>query len=152
MRCALKFFGTLADDFYKKLNSRSDLALILGVLKRYRSAEESDDPYTMHLWSQIDPIVVESVVAECPHDDLLAEAEEEGFSNYRVLLRLLQILHKQPRTRAETPGENSCLTSLPVITVVTWTTRIVQSPSKRRGLVHKLSKLPIFVNPLPYYQ
>ncbi|PRP74940.1 retrotransposable element protein [Planoprotostelium fungivorum] len=36
--------------------SRSDLALILGVLKRYRSAEKSDDPYTMHLWSQIDPI------------------------------------------------------------------------------------------------
>ncbi|PRP82479.1 hypothetical protein PROFUN_09726 [Planoprotostelium fungivorum] len=32
------FFGTLGDDFYKKLNSRSDLALILGVLKRYRSA------------------------------------------------------------------------------------------------------------------
>ncbi|PRP84439.1 hypothetical protein PROFUN_08024, partial [Planoprotostelium fungivorum] len=29
---------------------------------------------------------------------------------------------------------------------------IVRSPSKRRGLVHKLSKLPIFVNPLPYYQ
>ncbi|PRP72878.1 hypothetical protein PROFUN_17129, partial [Planoprotostelium fungivorum] len=52
----LPFFGTLGDDFYKKLNSRSDLALILGVLKRYRSAEESDDPYTMHLWSQIDPI------------------------------------------------------------------------------------------------
>ncbi|PRP82490.1 hypothetical protein PROFUN_09737, partial [Planoprotostelium fungivorum] len=39
------FFGTLGDDFYKKLNSRSDLALILGVLKQYRSAEESDDPY-----------------------------------------------------------------------------------------------------------
>ncbi|PRP72817.1 hypothetical protein PROFUN_17027, partial [Planoprotostelium fungivorum] len=37
---------------------RSNLALILGVLKQYRSAEESDDPYTMHLWSQIDPIVV----------------------------------------------------------------------------------------------
>ncbi|PRP83697.1 hypothetical protein PROFUN_03852 [Planoprotostelium fungivorum] len=53
-----EFFGTLGDDFHKKLNSRSDLALILGVLKRYRSAEESDDPYTMHLWSQIDPIVV----------------------------------------------------------------------------------------------
>ena len=53
-----KFFGTHGDDFYKKLNSRSDLALILGVLKRYRSAEESDDPYTKHLWSQIDPIVV----------------------------------------------------------------------------------------------
>ncbi|PRP80181.1 hypothetical protein PROFUN_12139 [Planoprotostelium fungivorum] len=52
------FFGTLGDDFYKKLNSRSDLALILGVLKRYRSAYESDDPYTKHLWSQIDPIVV----------------------------------------------------------------------------------------------
>ncbi|PRP83207.1 hypothetical protein PROFUN_09371 [Planoprotostelium fungivorum] len=50
------FFGTLGDDFYKKLNSRSNLALILGVLKRYRSAEESDDQYTMHLWSQIDPI------------------------------------------------------------------------------------------------
>ncbi|PRP81704.1 hypothetical protein PROFUN_01211 [Planoprotostelium fungivorum] len=50
------FFGTLGDDFYKKLNSRSDLVLILGMLKRYRSAEESDDPYTMHLWSQIDPI------------------------------------------------------------------------------------------------
>ncbi|PRP80281.1 hypothetical protein PROFUN_11759 [Planoprotostelium fungivorum] len=50
------FFGTLGDDFYKKLNSRSNLALILGVLKQYRSAEESDDPYTMHLWSQIDPI------------------------------------------------------------------------------------------------
>ncbi|PRP73302.1 hypothetical protein PROFUN_16808 [Planoprotostelium fungivorum] len=39
-----------------KLNSRSDLALILGVLKQYCSAEESDDPYTMHLWSHIDPI------------------------------------------------------------------------------------------------
>ncbi|PRP76671.1 retrotransposable element protein, partial [Planoprotostelium fungivorum] len=50
------FFGTLGDDFYKKLNSRSNLALILGVLKQYRSAEESDDQYTMHLWSQIDPI------------------------------------------------------------------------------------------------
>ncbi|PRP74554.1 hypothetical protein PROFUN_16186 [Planoprotostelium fungivorum] len=55
------FFGTLGGDFYKKLNSRSDLALILGVLKQYRSAEESDDPYTMHLWSQMDSIVVESL-------------------------------------------------------------------------------------------
>ncbi|PRP83205.1 hypothetical protein PROFUN_09369 [Planoprotostelium fungivorum] len=30
--------------------------------------------------------------------------------------------------------------------------RIVRSPSVRRGLVHTLSKLPIFVNPLPCYQ
>ncbi|PRP79878.1 hypothetical protein PROFUN_12367 [Planoprotostelium fungivorum] len=52
----IRLFGTLGDDFYKKLNSRSNLALILGVLKRYCSAEESDDPYNMHLWSQIDPI------------------------------------------------------------------------------------------------
>ncbi|PRP73715.1 hypothetical protein PROFUN_16663, partial [Planoprotostelium fungivorum] len=44
------------DDPDAKYEHRSDLALILGVLKRYRSAEESDDPYTMHLWSQIDPI------------------------------------------------------------------------------------------------
>ncbi|PRP79834.1 2-acylglycerol O-acyltransferase 2-A-like [Planoprotostelium fungivorum] len=56
LRTKPRFFGTLGDDFYKKLNSRSDLVLILGMLKRYRSAEESDDPYTMHLWSQIDPI------------------------------------------------------------------------------------------------
>lgn len=26
-------------------------------------------------------------MAECPHDDLMAEAEEEGFSDYRVCLR-----------------------------------------------------------------
>ncbi|PRP73866.1 hypothetical protein PROFUN_16601 [Planoprotostelium fungivorum] len=60
-----RFFGTHGDDFYKKLNSRSDLALILGVLKRYRSAEESDDPYTMHLWSQIDPIVPNVAYKPC---------------------------------------------------------------------------------------
>ncbi|PRP79876.1 hypothetical protein PROFUN_12365 [Planoprotostelium fungivorum] len=52
-------FCTSLDQYLKKNKKslRSDLALILGVLKRYRSAEESDDPYTMHLWSQIDPIV-----------------------------------------------------------------------------------------------
>ncbi|PRP77291.1 hypothetical protein PROFUN_05536, partial [Planoprotostelium fungivorum] len=44
---------------------RSDLALILGVLKQYRSAEESDDPYTMHLWSQIDPIVPNVAYKPC---------------------------------------------------------------------------------------
>ncbi|PRP77140.1 hypothetical protein PROFUN_14554 [Planoprotostelium fungivorum] len=40
----------------KLKKNRNDLALILGVLKQYRSAEKSDDPYTKHLWSQIDPI------------------------------------------------------------------------------------------------
>ncbi|PRP76691.1 hypothetical protein PROFUN_14960 [Planoprotostelium fungivorum] len=30
-------------------------------------------------------LLQESVVAECPHEDLMAEAEEEGFSNYRVV-------------------------------------------------------------------
>ncbi|PRP73009.1 hypothetical protein PROFUN_16888, partial [Planoprotostelium fungivorum] len=49
--------------WYKKLNSRSDIALILKVLKRYRSAEESDDSYTMHLWPQIDLIVVDKAKA-----------------------------------------------------------------------------------------
>ncbi|PRP78745.1 hypothetical protein PROFUN_13323 [Planoprotostelium fungivorum] len=75
----------------------------------------------------------ESVVAECPHEDLMAEAEEEGFSNYRVVnrhfqlntqastspspkmppkaLRILQISHRRPRTMAETPKGNRCLTS-----------------------------------------
>ncbi|PRP85829.1 hypothetical protein PROFUN_06021 [Planoprotostelium fungivorum] len=71
----IKFFGTLGDDFYKKLNSRSDLASILGVLKQYCSAEESDDPYTMHLWSQIDPIVPNVAYKPCllattPHNPL----------------------------------------------------------------------------------
>ncbi|PRP79984.1 hypothetical protein PROFUN_05960, partial [Planoprotostelium fungivorum] len=36
-----------------------------GVLKRYCSAEESDDPYTMHLWSQIDPIVPNVAYKPC---------------------------------------------------------------------------------------
>ncbi|PRP72979.1 hypothetical protein PROFUN_16900, partial [Planoprotostelium fungivorum] len=31
-------------------------------------------------------------------------------------------------------------------------TGLFKAPSKRRGLVHTLSKLPIFVNPLPCYQ
>ncbi|PRP74343.1 hypothetical protein PROFUN_16107 [Planoprotostelium fungivorum] len=44
-------------------SDRSNLALILGVLKQYCSAEESDDPYTMYLWSQIDPIVVDKAKA-----------------------------------------------------------------------------------------
>ncbi|PRP73999.1 hypothetical protein PROFUN_16489 [Planoprotostelium fungivorum] len=39
----------------------------------------------------------ESVVAECPHEDLMAEAEEEGFSNYRVVNR-----HFQLNTQAST--------------------------------------------------
>ncbi|PRP82648.1 hypothetical protein PROFUN_09759 [Planoprotostelium fungivorum] len=57
----------------QQLNSRSNLALILGVLKQYCSAEESDDPYNMHLWSQIDPIVVGPVCAifKCTLFDLL---------------------------------------------------------------------------------
>ncbi|PRP77006.1 putative Reverse transcriptase [Planoprotostelium fungivorum] len=32
-----------------------------------------------------------SVVAECPHEVLMAEAEEEGFSNYRVVHRHFQL-------------------------------------------------------------
>ncbi|PRP73713.1 hypothetical protein PROFUN_16661 [Planoprotostelium fungivorum] len=35
--------------------------------------------------------VTESVVAECPHEVLMAEAEEEGFSNYRVVNRHFQL-------------------------------------------------------------
>ncbi|PRP73728.1 hypothetical protein PROFUN_16647, partial [Planoprotostelium fungivorum] len=41
---------------------------------------------------------------ECPHDDLMAEAEEEGFSNYRIL-------HRQPRTMAETLREQMSYTT-----------------------------------------
>ncbi|PRP76577.1 hypothetical protein PROFUN_14755 [Planoprotostelium fungivorum] len=33
----------------------------------------------------------ESVVAECPHEDLMVEAEEEGFSDYRVVNRHFQL-------------------------------------------------------------
>ncbi|PRP74240.1 hypothetical protein PROFUN_16246 [Planoprotostelium fungivorum] len=40
------------------VKGRSDLALLLRVTERCCSSEESVDPYTMHLWSQIDPIVV----------------------------------------------------------------------------------------------
>ncbi|PRP76155.1 hypothetical protein PROFUN_15219 [Planoprotostelium fungivorum] len=44
----------------------------------------------------------ESVVAECPHEDLMAEAEEEGFSDYRVVNR-----HFQLNTQASTsPSPN----------------------------------------------
>ncbi|PRP76600.1 hypothetical protein PROFUN_15009 [Planoprotostelium fungivorum] len=45
--------------------ARSNLALILGVLKRYCSPEESVDSYTMHLWSQFDPIVPNVVYKPC---------------------------------------------------------------------------------------
>ncbi|PRP80456.1 hypothetical protein PROFUN_11911 [Planoprotostelium fungivorum] len=41
--------------------------------------------------------LLESVVAEYPHEDLMAEAEEEGFSNYRVVNR-----HFQLNTQAST--------------------------------------------------
>ncbi|PRP78034.1 hypothetical protein PROFUN_14734, partial [Planoprotostelium fungivorum] len=43
-------------------------------------------------------VILKSLVAECPHDDLMAEAEEEGFSNYRVVNR-----HFQLNTQASTP-------------------------------------------------
>ncbi|PRP73988.1 hypothetical protein PROFUN_16363 [Planoprotostelium fungivorum] len=42
-------------------------------------------------------LLQESVVAECPHEVLMAEAEEEGFSNYRVVN-----CHFQLNTQAST--------------------------------------------------
>ncbi|PRP75403.1 hypothetical protein PROFUN_15473 [Planoprotostelium fungivorum] len=46
--------------------------------------------------------LLKSLVAECPHDNLMAEAEEEGFSNYRVVNR-----HFQLNTQASTsPSPN----------------------------------------------
>ncbi|PRP73989.1 hypothetical protein PROFUN_16364 [Planoprotostelium fungivorum] len=47
-------------------------------------------------------LLQESVVAECPHEVLMAEAEEEGFSDYRVVNR-----HFQLNTQASTsPSPN----------------------------------------------
>ncbi|PRP74342.1 hypothetical protein PROFUN_16106 [Planoprotostelium fungivorum] len=53
-----ELYATFSKLHFSLLALRSNLALILGVLKQYRFSEESDDPYTMHLWSQMDPIVV----------------------------------------------------------------------------------------------
>ncbi|PRP84719.1 hypothetical protein PROFUN_07969, partial [Planoprotostelium fungivorum] len=64
-------------------------------------------------------LLQESVAAECPYEELMAEAEEEGFSNYRVVnpstspppnmppkaFETLQILHRRPRTMVETRRE-----------------------------------------------
>ncbi|PRP73738.1 hypothetical protein PROFUN_16485 [Planoprotostelium fungivorum] len=52
------------------------------VMRRRRKAE-----VTLHGYS----LKVESVVAECPHEGLMAEAEEEGFSDYRVVNRHFQL-------------------------------------------------------------
>ncbi|PRP72932.1 hypothetical protein PROFUN_16911, partial [Planoprotostelium fungivorum] len=38
-----------------------------------------------------DDLKLTIVVAECPHDNLMAEAGEEGFSNYRVVNRHFQL-------------------------------------------------------------
>ncbi|PRP73329.1 hypothetical protein PROFUN_16389 [Planoprotostelium fungivorum] len=55
-------------------------------------------------------IDLKSVVAECPHEEL-AEAEEEGFSNYRVVNRHFQLNTQastspnMPPKAYETPAE-----------------------------------------------
>ncbi|PRP74932.1 hypothetical protein PROFUN_16031, partial [Planoprotostelium fungivorum] len=82
------FLGTLGDDFYKKLNSRSDLALILGVLKQYRSAEESDDSYTCTYVDEIKTILcayVKSLLG-CIHLSLDGWTSDNGNSFQGIIL------------------------------------------------------------------
>ncbi|PRP75401.1 hypothetical protein PROFUN_15471 [Planoprotostelium fungivorum] len=49
--------------------------------------------------------LLESVVAECPHDNLMAEAQEEGFSNYRVVNPSTSPSPNMPPKAYETPAE-----------------------------------------------
>ncbi|PRP83246.1 hypothetical protein PROFUN_09458 [Planoprotostelium fungivorum] len=63
---------------------------------RTNKVRRREDVVTLH--DCIQWLLQESVVAECPYEDLMAEAEEEGFSNYRVVNR-----HFQLNTQASTP-------------------------------------------------
>ncbi|PRP74234.1 hypothetical protein PROFUN_16240, partial [Planoprotostelium fungivorum] len=71
-----------------------------------------EDVVTLH--DCIQWLLQESVVAECPHEDLMAEAEEEGFSNYRVVNRHFQLniqastspSPSMPPKAFETPAED----------------------------------------------
>ncbi|PRP82554.1 hypothetical protein PROFUN_04859 [Planoprotostelium fungivorum] len=69
-----------------------------GPIRRYEwtiRVRRREDVVTLH--DCIQWLLQESVVAECPHEDLMAEAEEEGFSNHRVVNR-----HFQLNTQAST--------------------------------------------------
>ncbi|PRP74256.1 hypothetical protein PROFUN_12003 [Planoprotostelium fungivorum] len=84
-----------------------------GPIRRYEwtiRVRRREDVVTLH--DCIQWLLQGSVVAEC-QSSFPTEYTSKHFTKHAPpkLLRILQILHRRPRTMAETSGENRCLTS-----------------------------------------